>query len=94
MCLVIGGAETATGSAFQAFFQATVPPQLMGRTFGFVGAAEGATGPVSALAGGWLGAVFGPAPVIIGAGLWFVGTGALALSIRTLRMTGISGAEG
>jgi MFS family permease len=54
--LVLGGlGQTVMNSAFNAFFQAAVPAELMGRAFGILGAVEGAAGPLSAVAGGFLG---------------------------------------
>jgi DHA3 family macrolide efflux protein-like MFS transporter len=69
--LAAGGfGQTVANSAFNAFFQASVPAEVMGRTFGILGAVEGAAGPFSALAGGYLGNQVGAGPVLAVGALW------------------------
>ena len=69
--LAVGGfGQTAMNSAFNALFQAFVPAEVMGRTFGILGAVEGAAGPVSALAGGYFGDHVGAGAVLAASALW------------------------
>lgn len=79
---VTGLGQTAMNSAFNAFFQATVPPALMGRTFGILGAIENAAGPISAAAAGALGGVWGAGVVMAAGGLWMALSGILLLFNR------------
>jgi DHA3 family macrolide efflux protein-like MFS transporter len=76
--LVVGGlAQTVINTTFNAFFQASIPADLMGRAFGILGAVEGAAGPLSALAGGFFGEHWGGGPVLAAAALWMALAGLL-----------------
>lgn len=79
---VTGLGQTAMNSAFNAFFQATVPSELMGRTFGILGAIENAAGPISAATAGALGGVWGAGPVMAMGGLWMAASGILLMMNR------------
>jgi len=81
--LVLGGlGQTVLTSAFNAFFQAAVPAELIGRALGILGAVEGAAGPLSAVAGGFLGQHWGGGPVLAGAALWMAMAGLVLLPKR------------
>ncbi len=82
--IAAGFSQTAMNSAFNAFFQSSVPAELMGRTFGILGAVEGATGPLSALAGGPLGSAVGAGPVLAAGGAWLAMSGLILLRSRSL----------
>lgn len=82
--IAAGFSQTAMNSAFNAFFQSSVPAELMGRTFGILGAVEGATGPLSALAGGLLGSAVGAGPVLAAGGVWLAMSGLILLRSRSL----------
>lgn len=67
---VISFAESIVGGPVIALFQSEVPEELMGRAFGFLGAAEGAAGPISALLGGVLANAWNSELAVLAAAGW------------------------
>ncbi len=88
-----GLGQTTLNSSFDAFFQATVPPELMGRTFGILGAIENSAGPPAAMAAGVLSGIWGPGPIMTIGGLWMAISGVLLIfnhRAMATRMAGIT----
>jgi MFS family permease len=90
---VTGLGQTALNSSFNAFFQATVPSEVMGRTFGILGAIENAAGPLSAAAAGVLGGFWGPGPVMAAGGVWMTVSGLLLVANRPAMAARLTGME-
>ncbi len=77
----VGASFLAVISSTNSAVQIIVADHMRGRVLGLRTVAFTASYPVGALLQGWLSDVFGPRPVVGGAGL-LLGAGALALSVR------------
>lgn len=91
LCAVAGLGQTALNSAFNAFFQATVPPELIGRTFGMLGVIENTGGPIAAAAAGVLGGLWGAGLVMAAGGVWMAVSGLLLVFNRRTMATRMDG---
>jgi len=87
-CAAAGLGQAALNSFFHAFFQAMVPPELMGRRFGILGTIDNSAGPIAALAAGVLGGIYGEGLVMAtGAFGWRHRAGSLLICNRRARTT-------
>lgn len=90
---VTGVGQTALKSSFDAFFQASVPTEMMGRTFGILAAIENAAGPLAAAGAGVLGGLLGPGPVVALGGFWMAAAGVIVALNRPAMATRLTDLE-
>jgi DHA3 family macrolide efflux protein-like MFS transporter len=76
---------TAGGVSIGALTAALVPETYRGRVAGITGGVAVVAIPCSALLGGWLADLLGPAPLFAIGGVWMLGVAALARSNRHVR---------
>jgi predicted MFS family arabinose efflux permease len=65
--------------------QACIPEDYRGRVFALTSGMAVVAIPASALLGGWLADLFGPAPLFAVAGIWILGTALVAWMYRPIR---------
>lgn len=74
-----------SGVSINALMQALVPENYRGRVYGFTAGLAVVAIPLSALTGGWLADLLGPAPLFAVGGAWILGVAGLAWSNRHIR---------